>query len=61
MNLWQLLTAITPVASVFLLLVMMRMPASRAMPLSLLVSGLLAWLMWQVPGRQIAASVLKAG
>ncbi len=55
----QLLAAVMPVASVFVLLVVMRLPASRAMPLSLLVSAGLAWLAWQVPARQMAASVLE--
>lgn len=59
MNLWQLLTALMPILAVFLLLVVLRLPASRAMPLSLLIAGALAFLVWQVPIRQIAASVLE--
>lgn len=59
MNFWQLLTALMPVLAVFGLLVVLRLPASRAMPLSLLISGLLAWAVWQMPGRQIAASILE--
>lgn len=59
MNVWQLLTALMPVLAVFLLLVVLRLPASRAMPLSLLIAGTLAALVWQVPARQIAASILE--
>lgn len=59
MNLWQLLTALMPILAVFLLLVVWRMPASRAMPMSLLIAGALAVLIWQVPFRQVAASVLE--
>lgn len=59
MSFLQLLTALTPVLAVFLLLVIMRLPAARAMPLSLLVTAVLAALVWQVPGRQLAASVLE--
>lgn len=59
MNFLQLLTALIPVLAVFVLLVIMRLPAARAMPLSLLVTAVLAALVWQVPGRQMAASVLE--
>lgn len=59
MNLWQLLTALMPVLALFLLLVVLRLPASRAMPLSLLIAGTLATLVWQVPARQIVASILE--
>lgn len=59
MSFLQLLAALTPVLAVFLLLVIMRLPAARAMPLSLLVTAVLAVLVWQIPGRQIAASVLE--
>lgn len=59
MTLLQLFTAVMPILSVFVLLVLMRLPASKAMPLSLLLAGSLAWLVWQVPGRQLAASVLE--
>ncbi|WP_111642417.1 L-lactate permease [Marinimicrobium alkaliphilum] len=59
MNLWQLLTALMPVLAVFVLLVLLRLPASRAMPLSLAVVAVLAAWVWQVPVRQLAASVLE--
>lgn len=59
MTFLQLLTAFMPVLSVFLLLVVLRLPASRAMPLSLLVSGGLAWAVWEVPLQQMIGSVLE--
>lgn len=59
MSTLQFITAIMPVAAVFLLLVVLRLPASRAMPLSLVIAAALAWLVWQVPARQMAASVLE--
>ncbi|MDQ2076478.1 L-lactate permease [Marinimicrobium sp. ABcell2] len=59
MTLLQLLTAVMPVVSVFVLLVVLRLPASRAMTLSLLITAALAWLAWRVPGIQLAASVLE--
>lgn len=59
MTLLQLLTALMPVLAVLLLLVVLRLPAARAMPLSLLVTALLAAFVWQVPGRQLAASLLE--
>jgi len=55
----QLLTALMPLLSVFVLLVVWRLPASRAMPIGLAVVSLLAWQVWQVPGRRLVASVLE--
>lgn len=55
----QLVTALTPILAVFVLLVVLRIPAARAMPLSLLATALLAALVWQIPNRQLAASVLE--
>ncbi|MDP4535433.1 L-lactate permease [Alkalimonas collagenimarina] len=55
----QWLTALMPVLSVFVLLVVLRLPATRAMPLSLLVSALLALWVWQMPLRQLLAAMLE--
>ena len=52
----QLVTALTPVFSVLLLLVVFRMPATRAMPLSLAIFALFAFFFWQVPVRQLTAA-----
>lgn len=59
MSLLQLLTAAMPVLAVLLFLVILRMPASRAMGLSLVLVMVLAWSAWQVPAVQIMASVLE--
>ncbi|KUM52712.1 L-lactate permease [Rheinheimera sp. EpRS3] len=55
----QLLTALMPLLSVFVLLVLLRLPARQAMPLSLLCSVLLAWLVWQMPIQQMAAALAE--
>ena len=55
----QWLTALMPVLSVAVLLVALRMPAVRAMPLALVVSVALALLVWQVAADYIAASVIE--
>lgn len=59
MTLLQWLTALMPVLSVAVLLVGLRMPASRAMPLALVVTVLLTLTVWQVPGRVVSASVVE--
>lgn len=59
MSFFQLLTAAMPVLAVLLFLVILRLPASRAMSFSLILVALLAWSIWQVPMVQIVASVLE--
>ncbi|MDX1677270.1 L-lactate permease, partial [Arsukibacterium sp.] len=56
MTIWQWLTAAMPLASVFMLLVLLRMPARQAMPLSFVICALLSHLVWQVPLQQLAAA-----
>ncbi|MCY4121382.1 MAG: L-lactate permease, partial [Acidobacteria bacterium] len=51
--------ALLPIITVAVFLVGLRWPASRAMPLSYVVAVALAWLVWQVPGLQIAAATLN--
>ncbi|MCF2907311.1 hypothetical protein L1285_03020 [Pseudoalteromonas sp. DL2-H2.2] len=59
MTLPQLFTALVPFFSVFVLLVLLRLPAKQAMPFSLLVTSLSAYFIWQVPlGHITAASVV---
>lgn len=53
------LAALTPILAVLILLVALRLPATRAMPISLLATALLALLVWQVPLIQIAAAALE--
>ena len=56
MSLGQWLTALMPLLSVFCLLVLLRLPAKRAMPLSLLITAILAFVVWQMPISQISAA-----
>ncbi|MGB6016254.1 MAG: L-lactate permease, partial [Nodosilinea sp.] len=53
------LIALLPIATVFLLLVVARRPASQAMPGALVVTALVAGLVWQVPLNYIAASLVQ--
>lgn len=59
MNFLQIMTAAMPVLSVLIFLVLLRLPASKAMALSLLMVATLAMFVWGVPGIQIAASVIE--
>lgn len=51
--------SLLPILSVALFLVILRWPASRAMPLTYLVAVGLAIIWWQVPGMRVAAASLK--
>jgi lactate permease len=53
------LVAVAPLLVVFLLLVLLRWPASKTMPVALLLTALLAFFYWQVPAVQIAAASVK--
>ncbi|MED1907259.1 L-lactate permease [Cytobacillus firmus] len=53
------LIATLPIVSVFLFLVILRWPAKRAMPVSLILTILMAMFIWKVPGNQIAAASAK--
>ncbi len=59
MNPLTTLAALTPILAILLLLVIFRLPATRAMPLSLILTAMLALFVWRVPGVQIAASILE--
>jgi len=51
--------SLLPIAAVALFLVVLRWPASRAMPISYAVGAGLALLVWQVPGLRVAAASVK--
>ncbi|MED4164757.1 L-lactate permease, partial [Halalkalibacterium halodurans] len=51
--------ALTPILSVMLFLVLLRMPAMKAMPISLLVTAILAFAYWKVPVVHISASIIE--
>lgn len=59
MTFWQWLTALMPLLSVFSLLVLLRLPARQAMPLSLLITAMLALVVWQMPALQLAGAVAE--
>ena len=51
--------SLLPIAAVALFLVILRWPASRAMPISYVVAALLAFFVWKVTAVQIAAASVK--
>ncbi|MGK7877858.1 MAG: L-lactate permease [Xenococcaceae cyanobacterium] len=55
------LLGLAPILTVFLLLVVWRWPAKRAMPLVYLVTVAIALLVWQVPPSQVAAATIEGG
>lgn len=59
MNPILFLVALSPVLLVLILLVILRLPATKAMPLSWLIHALLAFFFWRIPAVQIAAASLE--
>ncbi|WP_243291733.1 L-lactate permease [Bacillus sp. FJAT-47783] len=59
MNQWIALIALLPIVSVFFFLVLLKWPASRAMPLSLFVTILSAYFLWGTDGNVIAAAAIN--
>lgn len=51
--------SLLPILSVAVLLVGLRLPASRAMPVCYIVCALLALFVWQVPAANVAAATLR--
>ncbi|WP_096201679.1 L-lactate permease [Bacillus sp. FJAT-45350] len=51
--------ALTPILAVLLFLVVLGMPAMKAMPISLLATGILAYFYWRVPFIQLIAASLE--
>ena len=51
--------SLLPIATVAIFLVLLRWPASRAMPLTYAVAAALALFVWQVPGLQVAAATIN--
>ncbi|HEY7773432.1 MAG TPA: L-lactate permease, partial [Marinagarivorans sp.] len=54
-----IVTAILPILSVLVLLVVLRMPASRAMPLSFIATLLACLWVWGIPGYQVSAAIIE--
>ncbi len=59
MNVLQVTTALMPVLAVFVLLVILRLPAVKAMPISLIVVSVLAVMVWRVPMIRVMAASLE--
>lgn len=53
------IVAIAPLAVVFLLLVFLRWPAKRTMPLAFALTALLAYFYWKVPALRMAAASIE--
>lgn len=50
------LLSLLPIISVVIFLVVLRWPASRAMPIAYIVAAVLAYFVWQVPGTKVLAA-----
>ncbi|WP_211747803.1 L-lactate permease [Paenibacillus sp. Marseille-Q4541] len=59
MNFLELITAAMPILSVLVFLVVLRMPATVAMPLSFAVTAVLAYFVWDMPLLNLTASALE--
>ncbi|WP_214742869.1 MULTISPECIES: L-lactate permease [unclassified Exiguobacterium] len=59
MTIFEWITALTPIVAVLILLVIMRLPASVAMPLSLVTTAILAFFVWQLDATRIMAATLQ--
>lgn len=53
---WLSLLALLPILSVFIFIVLLRWPATRAMPVAYALTTILAFLIWKVPVVQILAA-----
>ncbi len=59
MGYWAALAALTPIVAVFGLLVALRLPAVKAMPLSLVATAVAAVWLWGVPAVHVAAAAIE--
>jgi lactate permease len=59
MTITTTLVALAPVLAVFLFLVVLRLPAVKAMPISFLLTAVLAVLVWQVPLIHVLAASIE--
>ncbi len=53
------LLALTPIVTVFVFLVVFRLPAKKTMPLALAVTSILAMAVWGVSAKLVAASIIQ--
>lgn len=59
MSFLEVLASLTPIISVLVFLVLLKMPASKAMPISMLATGLVAVFIWQMDTLILSASVVE--
>jgi len=59
LTIFEWITALMPIVAVLVLLVIMRLPASVAMPLSLVLTAGLAFFVWQLDATRIMAATLQ--
>ncbi|MCA1061015.1 L-lactate permease [Rossellomorea aquimaris] len=59
MSIFELLTSLTPVLAVLIFLVIFRLPASVAMPVSFFLTVILSIVFWKVPLIQISAATVE--
>lgn len=59
MTFLQTITALMPVVSVLVFLVMLRWPAMKAMNISLIITALMSAIFWHIPPVKIAASIIE--
>jgi lactate permease len=59
LTIFEWITALMPIVAVLILLVIMRLPASVAMPLSLVLTAGLAFFVWQLDATRIMAATLQ--
>lgn len=55
----MIFAALTPLVAVFSLLVVLRLPAARAMPISLALTALVGIALWRVPPVHVAAATVE--
>ncbi|MFC0525045.1 L-lactate permease [Pontibacillus salicampi] len=59
MTIGQIAAAVMPILAVFFFLILLRWPASIAMPISLVLTSMFAFIFWKVPLLQIAAASME--
>ncbi|RBP04881.1 L-lactate permease [Rossellomorea aquimaris] len=59
MSVFELITSLTPVLAVLIFLVILRLPASVAMPVSFLLTVILSLVFWKIPLVQIGAATVE--
>lgn len=59
MNIIELLTALSPVLAVFIFLVILRLPSSKAMPISFFLTSILAIVIWKMSLIRVTAATIE--